>query len=88
MMAGLPPEVTARAKEILINLEGKELTPYEVKKAKKAQKESEDRGFYQLSLFEFTDDALRKEIADIKVEELTPMQALNKLDELKKKLKE
>lgn len=88
MMAGLPWEVTSRAKEILANLEGKELTPYEVKKAKKIKKAAEDQGFYQMSLFEFTDDALRKEISDIKVDELTPVQALNKLDELKKKLKE
>ncbi len=88
MMAGLPIEVTSRAKEILANLESKELTPYEVKKAKKIKKEQEEQGFYQLSLFEFTDDALRKEISDIKVEELTPVQALNKLDELKKKLKD
>jgi len=88
MMAGLPWEVTSRAKEILGNLEGKELTPYEVKKAKKIKKAAEDQGFYQMSLFEFTDDALRKEISDIKVDELTPVQALNKLDELKKKLKE
>lgn len=87
-MAGLPWEVTSRAKEILANLEGKELTPYEVKKAKKIKKAAEDQGFYQMSLFEFTDDALRKEISDIKVDELTPVQALNKLDELKKKLKE
>ncbi len=88
MMAGLPLEVTSRAKEILANLESKELTPYEVKKARKIKKEQEEQGFYQLSLFEFTDDALRKEISDIKVEELTPVQALNKLDELKKKLKD
>ncbi|MBN8545079.1 MAG: DNA mismatch repair protein MutS [Ignavibacteria bacterium] len=88
MMAGLPLEVTSRAKEILSNLESKELTPYEVKKARKIKKEQEEQGFYQLSLFEFTDDALRKEISDIKVEELTPVQALNKLDELKKKLKD
>lgn len=88
MMAGLPVEVTSRAKEILANLESKELTPYEVKKAKKIKKEQEEQGFFQLSLFEFTDDALRKEISDIKVEELTPVQALNKLDELKKKLKD
>jgi len=59
-----------------------------VKKAKKIKKAAEDQGFYQMSLFEFTDDALRKEISDIKVDELTPVQALNKLDELKKKLKE
>lgn len=88
MMAGLPWEVTSRAKEILANLEGKELTPYEVKKAKRIKKAAEDQGFYQMSLFEFTDDALRKEISDIKVDELTPVQALNKLDELKKKLSE
>ncbi len=84
-MAGLPIFVTNRAKEILNNLEGKELTPYEVKKNKIAKfKQDKD----QLNLFEFQDDKLRKEISEIPVDNITPIEALNKLNELKKKVKD
>ena len=84
-MAGLPIFVTNRAKEILNNLEGKELTPYEVKKSKIAKfKQDKD----QLNLFEFQDDKLRKEISEIPVDDITPIEALNKLNELKKKVKD
>ncbi len=82
-MAGLPPFVTKRAKEILNNLEGKELTPYEMRE-KRNFKKKEDA--LQYSLFEFQDDELRKEISDIPIEEMTPIEALNKLNELKKKI--
>ncbi|GJQ62234.1 MAG: DNA mismatch repair protein MutS [Melioribacteraceae bacterium] len=84
-MAGLPGFVTKRAKEILSNLEGKELTPFEIKKAKinkyKAKRDDE-----QFSLFEFTDDRVRKQLSDIKIEDMTPLDALNKLSELKKQI--
>ena len=83
-MAGLPPFVTNRAKEILTNLESKELTPYEIKKAKLAKLKQQDE--FQISLFEVKDDALRKQISDISIESLTPLEALNKLNELKKKI--
>ncbi len=83
-MAGLPQFVTSRAKEVLANLESKELTPYEVKKAKLARLKNQDN--LQISLFEMKDDSLRKEISDIPINELTPLEALNKLSELKKKL--
>jgi DNA mismatch repair protein MutS len=85
-MAGLPRFVTNRAKEILINLESKELTPYEMKKEKlKKLKPEEDN---QIGLFEFRDDKLRGEINEIEIERLTPLEALNKLNELKKKVKD
>ncbi len=84
-MAGLPQFVTNRAKEILNNLEGKELTPYEIKRKRKFKKK-EDK--VQYSLFEFTDDEIRKEISEIPIDEMTPIEALNKLNELKKKIKE
>ena len=84
-MAGLPNFVTKRAKEILTNLEGKELTPYEEKK-KKIQKFKEDE--YQISLFEMKDDKLRKEIDEIDIDGITPIEALNRLNQLKKKIKE
>lgn len=83
-MAGLPQFVTKRAKEILINLEGKELTPVEIKKAKIAKFKGEDN--MQISLFEFKDDELRKELSDLAIDSLTPIDALNKLNELKKRL--
>jgi DNA mismatch repair protein MutS len=83
-MAGLPQFVTSRAKEVLANLESKELTPYEVKKAKLAKLKNQDN--LQISLFEMKDDSLRKEISDLPINELTPLEALNKLSELKKKI--
>lgn len=85
-MAGLPQFVTSRAKEVLANLESKELTPYEVKKAKLARLKNQDN--LQISLFEMKDDLLRKEISDLPINELTPLEALNKLNELKKKIDE
>lgn len=84
MMAGLPEFTTRRAKEILENLESKELTPYEVKKAKLAKFKNQDDS--QFNLFEFKDDELRKQISDIDVNNVTPIEALNKLSELKKKV--
>jgi DNA mismatch repair protein MutS len=84
-MAGLPKFVTNRAKEILQNLESKELTPYEERK-EKLKKRSADEN--QINLFEIKDDKLRDEIKEIKIDSLTPIEALNKLNELKKKVKE
>ncbi len=83
-MAGLPLFVTNRAKEILANLESKELTPYEMKKAKLAKLKGVDD--FQISLFEMKDEELRKHISDISINSLTPLEALNKLSELKKKI--
>lgn len=85
-MAGLPLFVTNRAKEILANLESKELTPYEMKKAKLAKLKSGDD--MQINLFEMKDEELRKHISDISINSLTPLEALNKLSELKKKIDE
>ncbi len=85
-MAGLPMFVTKRAKEILTNLESKELTPYEEKKEKlKKLKQENDN---QISLFEIRDDKIRNEIDEIEINSLTPLEALNKLHELKKKVKD
>ncbi|MHB8336945.1 MAG: DNA mismatch repair protein MutS [Ignavibacteriaceae bacterium] len=85
-MAGLPLFVTNRAKEILQNLESKELTPYEIKKEK--LKKIKDENDSQISMFEFRDDKIRKEIDDIQLNNLTPIEALNMLNDLKKKVKD
>jgi DNA mismatch repair protein MutS len=86
-MAGLPQFVTNRAKEILTNLESKELTPYEIKKEKLKRLSSAAEKENQISLFEFKDDELRGELKEIEIEKLTPLEALNKLSDLKKKVK-
>ncbi|MGE5860059.1 MAG: MutS-related protein, partial [Ignavibacteria bacterium] len=85
-MAGLPKFITSRAKEVLQNLESKELTPYEIKKEKLRKLKPEFEN--QISLFEFKDDEIRKEINEMEINNLTPLEALNKLSELKKKVKD
>lgn len=87
-MAGLPEEVTDRAKKILKNLEGSELTLHDGKK----NLDTKTRGRIapseiQMTLFELKDDALREELKKIDIEKLTPLEALQKLAELKKQLK-
>ncbi|MCS7228695.1 MAG: DNA mismatch repair protein MutS [Candidatus Kryptonium sp.] len=84
-MAGLPKEVTERAKEILMNLEQKELTPHE-KSKKKISKEAL-REKFQISLFELNDSKLRDEILNLDIDNMTPIQALMKLHELRGKIK-
>ena len=83
-MAGLPKFVTNRAKEVLTNLESKELTPYEVKKEKLKNLQKINN---QINMFEIKDDKLRDELRDLEIEKITPVEALNKLNELKKKVK-
>ncbi len=41
----------------------------------------------QINMFEIKDDKLRGEIDKIEIEKLTPIDALNKLNELKKRVK-
>lgn len=86
-MAGLPVYVTNRAKEILANLESKELTPHEEKKARLKFKQAVEQA-PQLSLFEIKDDKLRQKLQDIKLDSMTPIDALNELHKLKESLKE
>lgn len=80
-MAGLPEEVIERAKMVLKNLESSELVMGEHGRGKKS-KESE----IQLTMFEIKDDALREEINKLDVDAMTPLQALEALALLKKKI--
>ncbi|MBI4427759.1 MAG: DNA mismatch repair protein MutS, partial [Ignavibacteriales bacterium] len=80
-MAGLPEEVTERAKRILKNLEGSDLTLSGKKEGEKGR-----MGEMQMTLFELKDDKLREELRGIDIEKVTPLEALQKLAELKKKL--
>jgi DNA mismatch repair protein MutS len=91
-MAGLPEEVTERAKRILRNLEGSELVFHDEKEERKpkgriapAVEDSTGREV-QLTLFEMRDDRLREEIKKLDLEKMTPLEALQKLAELKKRM--
>ncbi|MBI5471324.1 MAG: DNA mismatch repair protein MutS [Ignavibacteriae bacterium] len=92
-MAGLPEEVTERAKRILKNLEGSELTVHGeiVEKpgageAEKKRRKGRVAPEMQMTLFEMRDDALRSELQKIDVEKMTPLEALQKLAELKSRM--
>ena len=82
-LAGLPPSIVARAGEVLGHLEeanrkesiGKDLAGV-----------AQDRGGVQLSFFQLDDPVLtqiRDEIANIDINNLTPMAALNKLHDIR-----
>ena len=70
-MAGLPESVTERAKEILHSFEAKE-----------SRRKKNDE--FQISLFEINeDDKIRKELAKVDPDNITPIEALNILKKLK-----
>jgi DNA mismatch repair protein MutS len=82
-MAGLPEEVTDRAKSILKNLEESELNVYSSGKKVRGRIPPPE---IQMTLFEMKDERLREEIRKLEVDKMTPLEALQKLAEIKKKL--
>jgi len=83
-MAGMPQSVVKRAEEILVQLEKSQ-------KQKQFEKPLNDivekREGYQLSFFQLEDPVLKRirdEIVGLDLNNLTPLDALNKLNEIKK----
>ncbi len=74
-MAGLPDNVIKRSKEILQNFE---------KREERARRKDE----FQINLFEYKDEELRDIINKIDVDKMTPLEALVKLQELRKWIKD
>ena len=84
-LAGLPAKVIDRAKEILFNLERGELDATGMPKIATTKiPTSRPKPALQPSLF-VQPDPVRSELKKIKIDELTPVEALNILNELKKK---
>ena len=82
-LAGMPVDVIERAKEILRNLESGEFeegAPRLAKSSKKPAREASP----QFSLFETSEDQLRQRLKKLNIATLTPLEALNLLDELKR----
>ncbi len=84
-LAGLPQDVIDRAKEVLSNLEKGELDPRGMPRIAVTKGSASMAGFpAQLSLFN-RPDSIRSELRKLNIEQLTPLEAINVLDELKKK---
>lgn len=81
-LAGLPEAVIARAREVLRNLEAGEFEAGAPRLAKSKRAGAPPPP--QLGLFDRADDPLRRRLEEIDVSVLTPLEALNRLDELKK----
>jgi DNA mismatch repair protein MutS len=78
-LAGIPAEVLKRAAKILADLESGELSSL------KADGTASQPASYQLSIFSAKDDFIAEELKKLDLDKLTPLEALNKLGELKRK---
>ncbi|MBT3256054.1 MAG: DNA mismatch repair protein MutS [Deltaproteobacteria bacterium] len=89
-IAGLPEGVIARAMEILKNLEGDEVDetgrPRLAHTASKNDKSAQEKCMVQLDLFGSQDRELRKWIEDLNIDNMTPLEALMALNDLKKRI--
>lgn len=92
-MAGLPRAVTSRAKEILKNLESFELSATESASLSRSESKmprprkvfsKTKEGGLQIEMFQLGDEELRQKIKSVDVNNLTPVEALNKIVEIKK----
>ncbi len=88
-MAGLPAKIIERANEIMKSFEGAANEPQSEHKPDISRIKTRQKGqsHQQLSIFEFKDDALREKIKSIDVDNITPIEALKILNELKKEIK-
>jgi len=84
-MGGLPDWIVNRANEILDHLEGKEQTVINLKRTRiiKMPRKNQETEY---SLFEFVDDSIRNDLSQINIDEISPIEALHKLSELKQKI--
>jgi DNA mismatch repair protein MutS len=85
-LAGLPLAVIERSKEILRNLEKGEFSAEGVPRIARGKKPSPVAQTAQLSLFDDAGGAIRRRLEEINVAAMTPLEALNLLDELKRML--
>jgi len=87
-LAGLPPTVIGRAKEVLSNLEADELTPNEMPRLARHYDDKNLEKSSQLDFFAQQEQQIREEIQQLDINTMTPIEAINKLNELKKLIAE
>jgi len=83
-MAGIPGEIIHRANDILFGLSSADHSLPDGRKVIRPGIREEKS--LQLSIFEAEEHAVLKTVKDLNVDNMTPLQALQALDELKKKL--
>jgi len=86
-LAGVPEDVIRRAKEILANLEKFEFDDVGMPKLASNQKSALPQNPGQLSLFAAPEDLILRELQDLDLLNITPLEALNRIGEWKNKLK-
>jgi len=83
-LAGVPDSVLVRAREILKNIEAGELSGVGLPQISVPQKQVEPpAAAVQLPLFERADHAVIRALKELDIDSLTPLEALNRLSELK-----
>ena len=86
-MAGMPSTVIDTANEILIQLEKSHSSEELTKKAKEISKRNQQLRDFQLSFIQLNDpllEQIKQDILNIDIDTLTPVEALMKLNEIKK----
>ncbi|HVT43303.1 MAG TPA: DNA mismatch repair protein MutS [Thermoanaerobaculia bacterium] len=83
-LAGIPASVIGRAREILTTLERKERDVVEETRRTDRSRSDSDAG--QLSLFDTREQDVARDIRALEIETMSPIEALNRLHELKSKL--
>ena len=81
-LAGLPPKVLERAKEILMNLENGEFDEVGLPKISRSEIEPNALGAQQLTLFNDLSSPLIQKLKDIDPDSLSPRDALDQIYEL------
>jgi DNA mismatch repair protein MutS len=87
-LAGVPDEVINNAKHILSGIEQKNNTNTPAplhEKIKKKGKKKKDSNANQLELFNDNDQTIKKMLEKIDISSITPLEAMNLLNELKQK---
>jgi DNA mismatch repair protein MutS len=85
-LAGVPQDVNDRAKEILTQLEENHLDKYGRPKIAKPKKNA--TGTIQMTLFEWKDNAVVDQLKALSIETMTPLEAMQKLEELQRVAKQ
>ena len=85
-MAGMPKSIVQRAEVILKQLE-KDSPSENISKPQKGKTQAKTEGGYQLNFFQLDDPILsqvRDEISNLDINNLTPLEALNKLHDIRR----
>ena len=83
-LAGLPQGVIERSKEILLNLEKGEFSAEGLPRIAKGKRSVVAEPSPQLSLFDTNADRIIRRLEEINIAAITPLEALNLLDDLKR----